>query len=161
MSRKGLALDVAALVLVAITAACSNNEASTQGDRTSEAAVTTGATATVSPSSTPSGGSLPAGFPGSFPIPDGAVVVDSIGVSGGYMLGFSIYQTREELCSFFDNHLPGNGWTIQSKTNETDSHGKPFTDYEISGHGFTGNIYVHGSSAPAGEYPVYVGLFRG
>jgi hypothetical protein len=165
MSRKGLTLLVSVLALAVPTTACSNNETGTNAGRTSEAAITAGATATVSPTSASGGGaetdgavSLPAGFPESFPIPDSAVLVQSLGADG-YVLGFSSGQTLNELRSFFDENLPHNGWSIDREGELTDSQGRPFTLYEISGHGFYGSLYVHGSPTPPGEFPFSVGLF--
>ncbi|MEW6060259.1 MAG: hypothetical protein AB1551_09020 [Actinomycetota bacterium] len=160
MNRKRIALIAGALLIALLATGCSGDEGTDGGDQTSPVIVSP---TTISSGSTTvdiGGGTLPEGFPDSFPIPDGATPVYSVS-SGGYGVWFSSSQSSDELRSFFDENLPGNGWTITVKSDFTSSTGTG-TVYVIEGNGFNGGVYV-GEGAPgsgifSGEYAFWVTL---
>ncbi len=163
MNRKRLALMAGALLIALVAAACSNDGGETNADQTSPAE--TVSPITISSGSTQidiGGGSLPEGFPDSFPLPDGATPVNSVGGTDGYFVWFSSDQSVDELRSFFQENLPSSGWTI-SNTMETTTAEGTFTIYTISGNGFSGGVYVgesaSGTDTFTGEYAFNVQLY--
>jgi hypothetical protein len=166
MSRRKFALLAAALALAVFAVGCSKNETTSAGGQASSE---TSPTETVSPTTISSGstqinvggGSLPSGFPSSFPVPDGATPAYTVSGAGGYFVWFSSSQGLDELRSFFDENLPSNGWTVDSKMDFTTSTGS-YTVYLISGNGLSGGVYVGegapGADAFSGQYSFYVQL---
>jgi hypothetical protein len=159
MFRKRFALIAGALLIALVAAGCSKNEETNAG-QTSQASATgaestTSPTEAVSPTGTTTinigGGGLPSGFPSSFPIPDGAQAVYSLGGTDGYWVAFSSSQSADELRSFFHDNLQANGWTLTSEANVNTSTGTG-TVYTIDGNGFTGGVYLGEGAAGAGEY---------
>ncbi len=175
MLRKSFAL-AAMLTVVLVGSACSkksttSNQPSGGGIVTSPPAASVGTGAppsTATPIATSSGGvtvgsgALPDGFPSEFPIPDGAAPAYSASQGQGYAVWFSSDMSLDELTSFFDDALPGGGWTVASKANVSDQAGGSYTAYAITGNGYSGGIYL-GSGAPgaggfSGDFAFFVVL---
>ncbi len=154
MSRKRF-WGVGACVVLLVAAACSKEEGGGGGGGAEETSAPSPALSpTVFSSGTTTveigGGNLPATWPEEFPLPDGATPVYSLATGGGAYVWFASPQGIDELRGFFDENLPANGWTVDSKQDFSDTSGA-FSIYGITGNSFTGTVFLgEGSSVPGG-----------
>ncbi len=107
-------------------------------------------------------GEYPEGWPSTFPVPEGAAPVYSVGAAGGVSVWFATDQSADEVKAFFAEALPAAGYTIDSTTDFGDAEGS-YTVMSISGNGSTGGIYMgEGAGAAAagfeGDFDFWVTL---
>lgn len=148
MTRRVLAVVAVGGVLLLVAPACGGNDngGPNVNVNPSEVVISSGGTTVAV-----GGGGIPSGFPSQFPLPDGASAVYSGAAGGSYTVWFSSPQSIDDLRTFFDSELPGNGWTVQNRADFSDSNGA-YTMYTINGNGYDGGVYLGEGGAAAGGF---------
>jgi hypothetical protein len=103
---------------------------------------------------------LPETFPSEFPLPDDAKPVYSFSDSSGVFVWFSSAMSLDDLKSFFEGGLPGNGWTVNNTFSMSGTDGD-VVSYDISGNGWSGMLVLgQGGEAVGftGDFAFYVSL---
>lgn len=98
----------------------------------------------------------PEGWPGDFPVPDGATPAYSIAAGGGVSVWFATDQSADDVKAFFNEALPAAGYTIDSQADFSADTGS-YSVMSISGNGWTGGIYL--GEGAAGAAPGFEGDF--
>ncbi len=107
-------------------------------------------------------GEYPEGWPGDFPVPDGATPVYSLAAGGGVSVWFGTDQSSDEVKGFYADALPAAGYTIDSQADFSDESGS-YSVFTVSGNGWTGGLYLGegaGAAAPGfeGDFDFFVSL---
>jgi len=164
--RFTLLFFVSALALAAV--ACGGGEAKTVD-------LPGGGQVNISPSGGgitvegPSGGQVeigaadyPEAWPSDFPVPEGASPAYSIGAADSVSVWFATDQSTEEVKTFYQDALPGAGYTIDSQADMSDTSGT-YSIFSVTGNGWTGGIYIGAGAGAAaagfgGDFDFFVSL---
>lgn len=87
---------------------------------------------------------LPDGFPESFPLPEGALVVADFSMpqeENDFKVYFEVPGTFEETMGFFETAIPDAGWEIQGTQDYSSADTQSF-EIRVSGYGFGGRVLI-------------------